>query len=1203
MGDVMYIFGGRSEEGTDLGDLAAFRITSRRWYTFQNMGTSPSPRSGHSMTAFNKQIVVLAGEPSSAPMDPGELSLVYVLDTSKIRYPVDQQIQQTPVGERVPGNRRPSTERSALPQSKGMLAREPSSGPPDGPKRMFSGSRESIAGGPGTILRGQENGVANPPPSTTQGSRLPRAAGAQAPVGPPSQQAPPPRMNGIPPMTIGPRSQTPTKDNRTYGPPVDTSRAASFDRQEVQSTVHDAPHGLSNQAMSPSNRPMGPTTNGIVGPMTNGRATPTQQTIRPVNIQHQEEMSSSLNDTPISPPRQDLQSPSIEERVAAQHSSPAQKRSAPTAYDTLEDRSMSRNGAVRGQDLLQEQLESMGKELETIKSRNAWYASELALARKAGYRQGGSPSPTLDERGGQSFGDDDKPLVEALIAMKTELVDVQNSVESRVLEASQKVVDAEQQRDTAIREAVYAKAKLAAHGGSQAGTPQLEDTSRNLTETDRSMDMSHKLSTALTQQATYRSQIDALIAELESEKRVRDLAESSADAAHKRANELDQDRNPGEIDGLRAELYEAERTARDEAASKAEAHARARVLEVDLEDMKGQLEEAVSNSDAHFTTLGSLREAVAASHGKSSLLMRQLDEERTQREELQHKLVQLRSEHEERTSELETTTKKLHDTEELADKHANEAEMHRATVMSGLEKLSLRSPNGHKNALHDKRIAILQEQLHSANELVRKNQVDADNATEKLRRAEERIAGLETYQEQASRESLGVRKQLQEAVRGAQILQAQHNDVRKQLESHQRDTSALVVQHSALKQLLDERPSSASGQGRSRNLDVAGGRLGTPDRDQVRDLEQQLAESRRVLEDTKVAHDTRAEEVDRAFREKIDQLEQDYQSAVHYVKGTEKMLKRMKDELTKYKGLTSHLQSELEGSQRINADRSLDREAPADWENERQQLRREIEEMQDSVKGSVSHLEHEIQEVHSELRRVEEERDHFHTKSEETQNRLTVATEKARTDLEQLRNENAKLESRAMDAEDKVSMLLDQVESSVDKYRRQSQQIPSDGFSHTRNTSSNSFTLGGHSHNTSIGADSAFSATAPDNRNSIALDSLATELETLKTQWEGTHRTYRLSSQFDFERTPTTATGGELSHSLANWRKRLDEDERNKDNSRSPPLQSPTSPLGVITNGRVASPRGIEIERDRLRGGMTSPLRRHEGEPTPMNVM
>ena len=119
--DVMYIFGGRTQEGDDLGDLAAFRISSRRWYTFQNMGPSPSPRSGHSMTAFDKQIVVLAGEPSSIQRDPAELGLVYLLDTSKIRYPNDQMIQQTPAGERVAGNRRPSTER---PNGRGMTGRE-----------------------------------------------------------------------------------------------------------------------------------------------------------------------------------------------------------------------------------------------------------------------------------------------------------------------------------------------------------------------------------------------------------------------------------------------------------------------------------------------------------------------------------------------------------------------------------------------------------------------------------------------------------------------------------------------------------------------------------------------------------------------------------------------------------------------------------------------------------------------------------------------------------------------------------------------------------------------------------------------------------------------------------------------------------------------------------------------------------------------
>lgn len=235
----MYIFGGRTEDGTDLGDLAAFRITSRRWYTFQNMGPSPSPRSGHSMTAFGKQIVVLAGEPSSAPRDAGELSLVYVLNTEKIRYPNDQQIQQTPSGERVPGNRRPSQERGMAPQNR--MINGPNGPGPDGPIRQMSGERDSMVGpprgpgpGPGPGGRGQDMSMGNGPSPPGPGSRLPRASMAQAPSGPPPQQQAP-RPNGALPPTNGPmnggqmngpRSRTPTRENRGYGPPIDTGRGS-----------------------------------------------------------------------------------------------------------------------------------------------------------------------------------------------------------------------------------------------------------------------------------------------------------------------------------------------------------------------------------------------------------------------------------------------------------------------------------------------------------------------------------------------------------------------------------------------------------------------------------------------------------------------------------------------------------------------------------------------------------------------------------------------------------------------------------------------------------------------------------------------------------------------------------------------------------------------------------------------------------------
>lgn len=98
VGDVMYIFGGRSEEGIDLGDLAAYRFPPHnRWYKFQNMGISPSPRSGHTMTVGGggATLIVMGGEPSKATRDRTELQMFYELDTRKIRYPSDSTTKET----------------------------------------------------------------------------------------------------------------------------------------------------------------------------------------------------------------------------------------------------------------------------------------------------------------------------------------------------------------------------------------------------------------------------------------------------------------------------------------------------------------------------------------------------------------------------------------------------------------------------------------------------------------------------------------------------------------------------------------------------------------------------------------------------------------------------------------------------------------------------------------------------------------------------------------------------------------------------------------------------------------------------------------------------------------------------------------------------------------------------------------------------
>ena len=812
-------------------------------------------------------------------------------------------------------------------------------------------------------------------------------------------------------------------------------------------------------------------------------------------------------------------------------------------------------------DELAAQQEALIGELEEARNRAAWFESELALAREAGYQPSSSQGSFLEHE--KSFDDDDRPFVQALIAMKSQLAQVQGSVDARVNAAAQEVAVIEQQRDVAIREAAYAKAKLAAHGGgsSVANTPQSEGMARDVDHEDRSSDIGRKLAVALATQNELRTSIQAMTAELQSERQARELAEGTAEVAQKRAADFDQSYNPGEIESLRREMHETSVTARDLATQKTEAQSRLELLEVDKNDLSRRLDEALMNANQHSSTFASLRDAVSASDDKASLLERKLEEERGQRELLDQKLLQLRAEHEERTAELDATSRKLRDAEELVDTNANEARAHRTAVLEGLERLSTPSPDTQSDPTTEERVTLLKQQVEKAHGLMRQHQAETDAAAEKLRGAEERIAGLEAYQEQTSRESLNVRKQLQDAVREHNELRSKHNEVLQQLESHQRDTSALTVQHNALKELLDERGSTPRSQ------------IDTPDQYRVKELEQQLEDSLRAHQETKSTSETRMQEADQSYREKLEQLEADYQSAVHYVKGTEKMLKRMKDELTKYKGENRDLRKELDTAERSRSERSMEPEAAAEWEQERQLLRQEIGEMQESVKDTVSQLERQMEEVQSELYEAQQQRDFYRHNNDKAQQQMSQLQQQARAELEQLKSENSMLEGRAVDAEQKVTLLLDQVGTSVTNYRRQSQQMTNGHHhNHSRNQSSIS-TMGpsrgaapsasasSHGASDSVSTDTTFtignSPTDPiNNRNSVALDSLASELETLRTHWEGTHRNYRMSNQFDFERTPTSvsATGGNnsasnegmLSDSLASWRRRLEQEEREK---------------------------------------------------------
>lgn len=1114
--DVMYVFGGRTDEGVDLGDLSAFRISTRRWYSFQNMGPAPSPRSGHSMTAFGKQIIVMAGEPSSAPRDPAELSMSYILDTSKIRYPNDSQ-----AGGRAPepATRKTSVDKPGI--SSGRSSREAqNAGPEQQMRRGPAPSRESMI--QGTAANRPVEFGSNP--NLGPGSRLPRASIAQAPAGPPppgQAPSPGPRGNG-PPAGANPRSKTPTKNDRGHTPTADI-RVTNDEHGEESPIMKEGPQDSQ-------------------GPPSAGRRTPTQ---------HQKPSAKAMEAgeaAPLITPGRQRSIRSHRQRGSVDSGEESILGRQASIEGSMESRSF-RNSKTLGDEPRSPRLtphqEALIKELEVTKARNAWYASELALARKCGYVPNATSSPALDDRANEALSDEDRPLVEAFLAMRADLSKMQATVDRQAAIASKRVAEVEHQRDMAINEAAYSRAKLAAHSGSQRGTPQ-PDASRD-GDDERPTDMGRRLALALASLSELKAKLDVQATELSQERQAKELAEETNEATRKHLAELEMQSNTLEAENLRAELHQAEALAREEAFLRAEAEASLQQLILDKDELLAQIEDSSTRLKDFDSSFGGLREAVSASTAKTALVEKQFQEERERREGLERKLLQLRSDHEERTTEVENLTRRLRDAEELAEIHAKEAETHKIAFVSGLERASSTDLDNSFRSRADQRVAALEAQIERSTTLAKANQAAANAASDKLRRAEERIAGLEAYQEQASREGLQLRRQLQTAMKESQLAATNNRDLKTQLETHQREAGALAVQHAALKDLLGERGINSDTR-RSPRLDSPGSRFGTPEQSRLRELEQQLSASIKAHDDLKNGFESREQEADRAFREKLEQLENDYQSAVHYVKGTEKMLKRMKDELSRYKTQNAKMQSELDVAQKSleNSD-SQTSGSSAEWDAERSRLELSMSDLQDRTSSSISSLEGQITQLKQDLDQATAEKQLSQSEHERLKQDILAAAEKSRTELDQLKQENSHLETRASDAERKVNMLLEQVQTSVGHYRRQSHHGQgTNGISRTHSNASSNTISGGNGRaraDSNVSEDSTF----PDNRGSMALDSLANELDALRTHWESTNRNYRLSSQLDLERTPTkdNSEGPALmSDSLAEWRRRLDNDDR-----------------------------------------------------------
>lgn len=178
--DVMYVFGGMSSQGVLIGQLFALKLTTRKWYTFQNLGPGPCARSGHSLTAFDHDRILVWGGTDQS-------NTAFVLDVSRISYPPDDeeeaevsvQSEENPMAGNMPEIAPPS-----VPGPSGVVAETTETTPRDTFERSTPAARNSVIY-PARLSWSPHRSLAN----DMEASALSSAEPKQVPIADDSQEA------------------------------------------------------------------------------------------------------------------------------------------------------------------------------------------------------------------------------------------------------------------------------------------------------------------------------------------------------------------------------------------------------------------------------------------------------------------------------------------------------------------------------------------------------------------------------------------------------------------------------------------------------------------------------------------------------------------------------------------------------------------------------------------------------------------------------------------------------------------------------------------------------------------------------------------------------------------------------------------------------------------------------------------------------
>ncbi|KAI0046599.1 hypothetical protein FA95DRAFT_1679639 [Auriscalpium vulgare] len=1091
--DVMYVFGGRGVDGKDLGDLTAFKLSSQRWFMFQNMGPSPSGRSGHAMACSGARVFVLGGE-SYAVTKPDEPALVHVLDTSAF----SSSFRSPHAAKQV------NAEHIKYPSTEPNAAKATQSGGDKGDKGQRPTRKSSVGAELGQQQPSQTqptiNGVRAMSPINQQPvdpEDLRRA------MSPPNARTPKVIPNGLP-SQVYPTANGSAKGKGPVRPPRDGDDLLTDEGDISASESYIRDRALSPEQFSRARSPA-------------GRASPTG----PVSIASIGAALTKTNTRSASPLVDRVKSPEVGQP------SPV---SAPVVNGFATHAAKPGSTGNVTADLIRD-LKEKESEVDSMKHKASWMKAALMQASRSGFIYADAVDDAPEDALQDLEGSPSK-FADIVVSLKQLRARIQASIVDQARSASERISEAERQRSSAVQEAAYYRAKLAAlEASAEDGVARLER--------ERLAELERQLAAALGERASQDRRVAELTESLALKSSLLEQTEAQAREVAQRTTILESThvrvlRDHSDVQEQHAQLDAALREHADRLLAQTSAIEQ---KDADLANLQAQVDELLLSRDQHVRALEQTRTALQTATNRSSEVDDQNQRAREQIQQYEVELAELRGELESRVSEVESIRMRLADVENSWAKSREEADAFRALTTTGLGELldthrDLKTDEDRLTRGHMEKVQAMEAEVASLRVMLKDATQRLDDAhaelTQERRQARggdaealslrSQIVGLRTQLGNAVAETGRMRKDL--AVRDAEYKQkskdAADAELRLDMLRNYLAENDIVLDNDGLPAKSDEQMSRVA------ELETKLAQFGRlqekTERElesvvrQKRDAEAQVSVISNQLDrlrstqspalvrngDDSYSSDTRAaeaerkvEEVERNYKSRMQQLEDDYRLAVQLVKETERLNRRMKDELMKQKSLNTGLLSEVEslrstsGTESSSRNRVNGRGTPLsddsrvsetlrsqliDSQRQSQRLSNENKDFRlriDSLEKDLGHMRDNLiaaqREANERLSRVEE----LEQDVERLQSSLVIARgAQDETLLEKISNENNHLRRENEQLSHKIGLLLEDDQPAFNRDR------PISGISVSDRPVSNSSSDGlGYNDRLSTGAD------------------------------------------------------------------------------------------------------------------------------------